>query len=73
MDFDRVGSIFSISPFVVYLTSLSEAVCSVYFDVCTSHLVQFITQTNKYKTYIYIYKQLPCAVIIIVDTVHSVL
>jgi len=24
-----------------------------YFDVCAVHLVQFITQTNKCKTYIY--------------------
>jgi len=26
----------------------------VYFDVCTAHLVQFIIQSNKCKTYIYV-------------------
>jgi hypothetical protein len=52
MDFDRVGSIFWISHFVVYLTALSEAIYSVDFDVCTVHLVQFIIQTNKYTEFL---------------------
>ena len=60
MDFDRVGSIYWISNFVVYLTALSEDMYSTDFDNWSMLLVEFFhpyQQKRNIYVCIYIYIQ----------------